>query len=122
MKKYYVFTYGTLMKGERNHHLISDDDYIDKGVINGFKMFNLGTYPGISSGMGSVLGELYLVDETTLAKIDELEEEGSLYVRRMTKVYTSDLEYDAYVYIYNKYVNNPIYLGNKTYSWKNRIK
>ena len=122
MKKHYVFTYGTLLKGERNHHLISDDDYLCDGSINGFKMFNLGTYPGIEYGEGEVLGELYMVDDETLKRLDYLEEEGSLYLRKITKVYTKDNEYEAFVYVYNHKVNNPNYLKNteNIYSWKFR--
>ena len=87
MKNNYVFTYGTLLKGERNHYnYLSDEDFICDGFIDGFVMFNLGRYPGIYEGEGLVLGELYLVDEKTLAKLDYLEEEGSLYVRKTTKV------------------------------------
>ena len=89
MKSNYVFTYGTLLKGERNHYnYLSDEDFICDGFIDGFVMFNLGRYPGIYEGEGLVLGELYLVDENTLAKLDYLEEEGSLYVRKTTKVYS----------------------------------
>ena len=122
MTKHYVFTYGTLLKGERNHHLISDDDYLCSGSVRGFKMFNLGTYPGIEYGEGEVLGELYIVDDETLKRLDYLEEEGSLYLRKITKVYTKDNEYEAFVYVYNHKVNNPNYLKNteNIYSWKFR--
>ena len=122
MTKHYVFTYGTLLKGERNHHLISDDDYVCEGIIKGFKMFNLGTYPGIEYGDGEVLGELYYVSDETLKRLDYLEEEGSLYLRIITKVYTKDNEYEAFVYVYNHKVNNPNYIKNteNIYSWKFR--
>ena len=120
MKGNYVFTYGTLLRGERNHHLISDRDFISEGYVKGFKMFNLGRYPGIEYGEGTVLGEIYLVDDKTLAELDYLEEEGSLYLRKTTKVYTANNEYEAYIYVYNHKVDNPNYLGNETYSWKNR--
>jgi gamma-glutamylcyclotransferase (GGCT)/AIG2-like uncharacterized protein YtfP len=78
----------------------------------------LGRYPGIYEGEGLVLGELYLVDEKTLAKLDYLEEEGSLYVRKTAKVYSSNKTYEAFVYIYNLYEDNLNYLGEGLYSWK----
>ena len=120
MKNNYVFTYGTLLKGERNHHLINDDDFVSEGMIKNYKMFNLGTYPGIESGDGIVLGELYLVDDNTLKMLDDLEEAGFLYLRKTTMVYTSETKLEAYVYVYNQEVNNPKYLGDGVYSWKNR--
>jgi gamma-glutamylcyclotransferase (GGCT)/AIG2-like uncharacterized protein YtfP len=41
----------------------------------------LGDYPGIVSGQQSVLGELYVVDDLTLALLDELEEVPHEYSR-----------------------------------------
>ena len=83
-------------------------------------MFNLGTYPGIECGEGVVLGELYLVDDDTLRMLDELEEEGYLYLRETAVVYTQNFTIEAYVYVYNHEVINPLYLGDRVYSWKNR--
>jgi hypothetical protein len=48
--KHLVFVYGTLLKGERNHYLLETSKYIDEGYIDGYYMYNLGTYPGISKG------------------------------------------------------------------------
>ena len=121
MKKNYVFTYGTLLKGERNHHLLNDEDYIDIGDIKGFNMFNLGRYPGIKDGDGVVLGELYLVDDQTLHMLDELEEEGTLYIRQKTIVHTQKGDFEAFVYIYNLDVLNPVYIGEGVHDWKKRI-
>ena len=119
MKRNYVFTYGTLLKDERNHeYYLKDEDYICDGFITGYKMFNLGRYPGIKTGEGIVLGEIYLVDDETLATLDYLEEEGSLYIRRIVSVNSSNDIYDAFVYIYNQNVDNPIYLGEGIYSWR----
>ena len=57
MQKKYVFTYGTLMKGEVNHnHYLDDKDYVCDGIVAGYQMFNLGRYPGIKEGDGLVLG------------------------------------------------------------------
>ena len=63
----------------------------------------------------------HIVHET-LKRLDYLEEEGSLYLRKITKVYTKDNEYEAFVYVYNHKVNNPNYLKNteNIYSWKFR--
>ena len=120
LKKNYVFTYGTLMKGERNHYYLNDADYVCDATINGFRMIDLKSYPGIEPGDGIVVGELYLVDDNTLKMLDDLEEAGFLYLRKTTMVYTSETKLEAYVYVYNQEVNNPKYLGDGVYSWKNR--
>lgn len=118
LKKNYVFTYGTLMRDERNHHLLQDEDYFSDGSIEGYYMFNLGRYPGILPGKGTILGELYLIDDETLAKLDILEEEGSLYSRIKSTVYTSTGIYEAFVYVY---LNNNLDIKvdeYSVYSWK----
>ena len=122
MKKNYVFLYGTILREESNHHLIEDEEFIDVGVIQNFKMVDLGIFPGIIPGDGVVSGEIYLVCDDAIEMLDLFMAEGELFVRKTVKVFTSNLEYEAYVYIYNKEVKNPIYLGEKTYSWKNRLK
>ena len=122
MKKNYVFLYGTILRDENNHHLIEDEEFIDSGVIQGYKMINLGIFPGIIPGNGAVLGEIYLVCDDAIEMLDIFMDEGNLFVRKTVKVFTSRLEYEAYVYVYNKEVKNPVYLGEKTYAWKNRLR
>ena len=120
MKKHYVFTYGTLLRGERNHHLLNDLDFVCEAKVMGFEMFNLGTYPGIYDGNGTILGEIYYVNDETLKELDILEEEGSLYTRRIVKAYSMDKEYDVFIYVYNQKELNPKYIGENIYSWKKR--
>ena len=120
MKNNYVFTYGTLLRGERNHHYLSDEDFVCDAYIKGFKMFDLGRYPGIEVGDGIVLGELYFVDDDTLKHLDYLEEVDVLYLRKITKIYTNDKEYEGYIYVYNLKVDEYKYLGEGIYSWKNK--
>ena len=72
--KHLVFVYGTLLTNERNHYLIENAKLIDKGYIENFYMFNLGRYPGIQKGAGKVLGEVYEVDDETLAKLVTLKQ------------------------------------------------
>ena len=58
LKSNYVFTYGTLLKGERNHHLINDDDFVSEGSIKNYRMFNLGRYPGIETSFKSTFNSV----------------------------------------------------------------
>ena len=120
MKKNYVFTYGTLLKGEVNHDdRINDDDYVCDGAITGYQMFHLGSYPGIKEGEGVVLGELYSVDDETLSELDAFEGEGWLYVRKKVIVKTLNQDYEAFVYVYNLEVDESKLIGNGVFSWKN---
>lgn len=114
----FVFTYGTLMNNERNHHYLCNQEFISNAYINNYDIYNLGTYPGIIKGDDTVYGELYRVDKDSLNKMDELEEIGYLYDRILENVYISEDEsIEAYVYVYLKSVDSCIKLNK---SWKNR--
>ena len=106
MDKVYVFVYGTLMRNQRNHKYLEDATYIGDGVIDGYYMYNLGTYPGIVAGKGKVLGEVYQVTREIEKKLDCLEEEGELYLKKPEMVRLNDSQIiEAMVYVYNKSVN-----------------
>ncbi len=76
-----IFVYGTLMKGNSNHeHYLGKSRYLGDGLLKGYDLYNLGSYPGIiSSRSGWVKGEVYSVTPETLKRINMLESEGSLY-------------------------------------------
>lgn len=80
---YTVFVYGTLLKGQRNHeHFLWNCVYLGKATVAGFDMYDIGSFPGIVPGEGTVKGELYEVSKGTLRDLDYLEGEGSLYIRK----------------------------------------
>ena len=58
MNKIYAFVYGTLMKNQRNHGYLKDAIYIGEGTIDGYQMYDLGTYPGIIKGKAGNVHEL----------------------------------------------------------------
>lgn len=123
-----VFVYGTLMAGMRNARLIEQSPYRGQARLDGYTMFDLGSYPGIVASErvehreSTVLGEIRLVDLETLKALNELEGEGSLYraTRVMLRRSGFDLPALAYVYLhdidpqseiplvmqpYNRYIN-----------------
>lgn len=80
-----VFVYGTLRRGEANHHLLSGAEFC--GVHRTrpcYRMLHLGTYPGVVAG-GSIAieGEVYQVDKKGLVHLDRLEDYPRLYTRRL---------------------------------------
>lgn len=78
-----VFVYGTLQRGERYHAWLESATYVGAHVTEAcFTLHDLGAYPGAgASGCTALTGELYLVDDDTLARLDELEEVPELYTR-----------------------------------------
>lgn len=99
-----IFTYGTLMRGRRNHRFMDGCEYLGEGVIKGYALYDLGSFPGIryADQDHTVRGEIYRVPRNKLPALDELEGEGSLYKRMEVTVQEagSFATYPAQVYEY----------------------
>lgn len=101
-----AFVYGTLMKGERAEHLLAEATYVGRCQLQDYAMYNLGRYPGIQPCSGEVVyGELYLLRDQMVAKLDEYEEEGTLYDRKTVTVWIGDQSVQADAYVYKKDVS-----------------
>lgn len=105
-----VFVYGTLLKGRSNYeHFLAPANPVMRGEIEGFEMYDLGSFPGVVRGTGNVKGEVYRVTKEQLERIDRLEGEGSLYKKEAVPVrgnFQEDKDVTAYVYLYNHNVEN----------------
>ena len=98
-----AFVYGTLMKGERAEHLLDDATYVGRCQLRDYAMYHLGAYPGIQPCMGEVVyGELYLICDQMVEKLDEYEVEGTLYDRKTVTVWMDDQSVEAEAYVYKK--------------------
>ncbi|WP_319536078.1 gamma-glutamylcyclotransferase [uncultured Vibrio sp.] len=70
-----VFVYGTLRKGEYNHHYLSSAQFLGLHESDAqYTLYDLGPYPGVSEGHRSVQGEVYMIDDDTLVALDKLED------------------------------------------------
>lgn len=84
----YLFVYGTLMQGMRNHQ------YLEKAKLLGrfqtkpeFELMYNGSIPAARAGSEPIWGELYEADDATLASLDVLEEvNAQLYEKKETEV------------------------------------
>lgn len=100
-----VFVYGTLMRGQRANHMLAGAAYAGEFTLADHAMYDLGRYPGIVPRDGeTVFGEVYYVSEDMLAKMDEYEEEGSLYRRVAVQLQGEKGTLTAQVYVYNRRV------------------
>lgn len=98
-----VFVYGTLMKGETNHHYLENSTFLSMAAIEGYDMYDVGWYPAIIDGDSLIIGELYQVPTNNMQSIDMLEGEGSLYIKRCETVTDSNGKSSfAFIYIYNR--------------------
>jgi gamma-glutamylaminecyclotransferase len=72
-----LFVYGTLKGGCSNHHLLAGQTFVGNARTRpGFRLYDLGGYPGIapqSDDRDGVVGEVWSVDATALAELDRFE-------------------------------------------------
>jgi gamma-glutamylcyclotransferase (GGCT)/AIG2-like uncharacterized protein YtfP len=115
-----VFVYGTLMKGNSNYEgYLGDAAFIGKFIAEGFVLYDLGSYPGvIHSESAKVKGEVYSIDSKTLKKLDMLEGEGGLYIRKLiTVVNDKDESQEVYIYVYNQDVSRKVKVSYENQPW-----
>ena len=93
-----VFVYGTLLAGEPNHRLLTGARLVAEARTKpAFELRDLGAFPGlVRGGEHAVAGEVYEVDEATLAALDRLEGHPRFYERRTVRLEDGD-EVAAYV-------------------------
>ena len=126
LNRQYVFVYGTLLKGERNHSLIGESRLVDTATVSGYSMYDIGSFPAIVPGKEIITGEIYEIDSDTLENLDLLEGEGELYKRKCAPVQlNSGKAVFAHVYEYLHDIDGldhiPEYAQPYTAGWKEEL-
>jgi len=70
-----IFVYGTLKKGECNHHVLEQSECL--GLFEtepNYQLYDHDDYPGLAHGSNSINGEIYRIDDKTLSQLDVLED------------------------------------------------
>ncbi|KUG04424.1 hypothetical protein ASZ90_018191 [hydrocarbon metagenome] len=99
-----VFVYGSFMTNGRYHqYCFQGKTFLGKGCIEGYAKYILGGIHGILPEPGeSVQGEVYEIDQPTLARLDFLMNNGPAFTRSMVDVELENGEtLQAEVYIWN---------------------
>ena len=81
-----VFVYGTLKRDEKNHHWLEGASWQGEAELPGVVLHDLGPFPMAVIGAGIALGEVYAVEGSGLARLDELEGYPRLYDRQVMEL------------------------------------
>lgn len=96
-----IFVYGSLMNDRWNHGFMNGADYIGEGILEGYALYHLITYPAIKKMENELVkGEVYEISEAMLPALDELEDEGQEYKRTKVTVYVKGQRIEASTYVY----------------------
>ena len=85
---YRVFVYGSLMTDFHNNKLLPTKPISKEAKTTHphYKMKDLGAFPGVVAGSDQIHGEVYLVNEDTLADLHALESHPNFYHATTTLV------------------------------------
>jgi gamma-glutamylcyclotransferase (GGCT)/AIG2-like uncharacterized protein YtfP len=105
--KWRVFVYGSLKQGFGNHdHFLTGQEFLGERITadKDYNMLSYGAYPAAVrvrednlEGGYAIAGELYVVDNVTLSRLDRLEGNGLFY--RREQVDLEDEEEPAWMYL-----------------------
>ena len=111
-----LFVYGTLKRGCSNHHFLAEQKFV--GAVctaPGFRLYNLGGYPGMVArpdDRDGVTGEIWAVDTAALRRLDGLEGlDTGLYRREAVPMLAPFAGQRIESYLYNRSVKNRRDLG-----------
>lgn len=111
-----IFVYGTFREGECHHHVLENCQALGEfHTLPEFALYEINHQPVVSSGANSISGEIYLVDDDTLKKLDTLKNVP-------TEFYRSQIDTNfgvAWIYLYkqNLTTGELITSGN----WRKRV-
>jgi gamma-glutamylaminecyclotransferase len=96
-----LFVYGTLKRGMSHHYRLAEQDFVGAvQTLPRYRLFACGWHPGLveaSQDGVAVCGELWRVDERTLAELDRFEGD-ELFERRPIAIENCAEEVLAYFY------------------------
>ncbi|AWR96497.1 gamma-glutamylcyclotransferase [Acidianus sulfidivorans JP7] len=120
----YLLAYGSLRYGFELHHFLKNSRFVGIGFAEGYKMYDIGNYPGVIRGDGIIWGEVYEVDENLIKLLDEVEDfrgrPDDLYVRESTTVFFDQRRRfrlnNVYLYRYNQVIDDKNEIEDGDYS------
>lgn len=83
-----IFVYGSLMRGQPNHHYMDGATYLGDGItLPEYAMVSMGGFPAVyANGDTAIMGEVYQVPDKVLDRMDRLEGHPIWYKRTPIKL------------------------------------
>jgi gamma-glutamylcyclotransferase (GGCT)/AIG2-like uncharacterized protein YtfP len=102
MAKTTLFVYGTLKRGLPQSRLLAGQEYLGEAqTLPRYRLFHNGSYPCLVEDRHqgvAVYGELWRVDDATLARLDEYENVPSAFLRAEIEIAGQSPPISAYFY------------------------
>jgi gamma-glutamylcyclotransferase (GGCT)/AIG2-like uncharacterized protein YtfP len=99
-----VFVYGSLKRGFGNNSILGNSEFLGERITadNHYRMISFGAFPGVifsksAKTVAKVFGELYVVNDYVLKRLDMLEGNGNFYQRELVSLI--DEEHPAWMYL-----------------------
>jgi gamma-glutamylcyclotransferase (GGCT)/AIG2-like uncharacterized protein YtfP len=83
-----IVVFGSLRQNSKrgyNCHRCGEQLFVKPVTLSGYDMFDLGAYPAIAEGEGTIQAELHLVDDKTIARIRSMEA-GAGYTEKIIDI------------------------------------
>ena len=108
-----LFVYGTLKRGQRNHRLLTGQEFVAPArTLPHYRLYDTGSYPCLVEDANNgvaVGGEVYRVDESLLPRLDELEGAPKLF--RRAQIAVEGFGEPVFAYLYNGDVSKLVDCG-----------
>lgn len=121
MDKHIVFVYGTLKKGYRNNHYLSDAIFL--GAAETVEKYHMRRhkywYPAVIETLEhyNIIGELWSCSDCVLKSLDRLEGTPDLFYRKEVPIIHNAVVINAWIYFFNyPYLKNE--LKEQILEWK----
>lgn len=103
MSKSLLFVYGTLKTGQQSNDMLAGQEFLRAvQTVPIYRLYSLGWHPGLvldrKAGL-AVQGEVWSVDDRTLAKLDEYEGTPHWFTRDHVAI--ADMVGDVQAYFFN---------------------
>lgn len=99
--KKYLICYGSLKRGEFNYKRFPGQKYLKSIELNGYELFNLGSYPAASEGDGKIQVQIHEISESSAREIEGMEASAGYYPKLLS-IEIDGQKIEAPIYLWKK--------------------